>query len=59
MAGKETEEAQFEPVRRALEGIRFGSVEITVHDAKIVQIERREKIRFEGPVGKPAVTKER
>lgn len=29
----------------ALEGIRFGSVEIVVHDGRIVQIERREKIR--------------
>ena len=32
----------------ALKGIRFGSVEITVHDSKIVQIERKEKTRFEG-----------
>lgn len=28
-----------------LEGIRFGSIEITVHDSRVVQIERREKIR--------------
>jgi len=46
MAGKELD-GQFDPVRRALDGIRFGSVEITIHDAKIVQIERREKIRVE------------
>ncbi len=30
-----------------LQGIRFGSLEIIVHDGKIVQIERKEKIRFE------------
>ena len=30
---------------RALREIRFGSVEITVHDARVVQIERREKVR--------------
>lgn len=30
---------------RMLESIRFGSIEITVHDSKVVQIERREKIR--------------
>ena len=30
---------------RMLEGIRFGSIEITIHDNKVVQIERREKIR--------------
>jgi hypothetical protein len=31
----------------ALDAIRFGSVEITIHDSKIVQIEIREKIRFQ------------
>lgn len=31
----------------ALEGIRFGSVEIIVHDSKIVQIERKEKMRID------------
>jgi hypothetical protein len=30
---------------RALKGLRYGSVEIVVHDAKIVQIERKEKFR--------------
>lgn len=28
-----------------LESIRYGSVEIVVHDSKIVQIERKEKLR--------------
>jgi hypothetical protein len=32
---------------RAINGIRFGSVEITVHDSKVVQIERKEKVRFQ------------
>ncbi len=32
-------------ILRALREIRYGSVEITVHDARIVQIERREKVR--------------
>ena len=27
--------------------IRFGSVEIVVHEGKVVQIERREKLRFD------------
>jgi hypothetical protein len=31
----------------ALQEIRFGSVEILIHDGKVVQIERREKIRFD------------
>ena len=30
-----------------LQGIRFGSIEIVVHDGKVVQIERREKLRFD------------
>ena len=30
----------------ALKGIRFGSVEIIIHDSRIVQIERKEKVRF-------------
>ena len=30
----------------ALRGLRFGSVEITVHEGRIVQIERREKLRL-------------
>ena len=33
----------------ALKGIRFGSVEIIVHDSKVVQIERKEKTRFNYP----------
>lgn len=28
-----------------LESIRYGSVEIVVHDSEIVQIERKEKLR--------------
>jgi hypothetical protein len=32
---------------QAVKGIRFGSVEITIHDSKVVQIERKEKLRFE------------
>jgi hypothetical protein len=31
----------------AVQGIRFGSVEIIIHEGKVVQIERREKLRFE------------
>lgn len=31
----------------ALKDIRFGSVEIIVHDSKVVQIERKEKTRFD------------
>ena len=34
-------------VLRALRGLRFGSVEIVVHDGRVVQIERRERVRLE------------
>lgn len=33
-------------ITRALQGLRFGAVEITVHNGQIVQIERKEKIRL-------------
>ena len=34
-------------VLRALRGLRFGSVEIVVHDGRVVQIERRERLRLD------------
>lgn len=33
-------------ILRAVHDVRYGSIEITVHDGKVVQIERREKTRF-------------
>jgi len=36
-----------EQIATVLQGIRFGSVEIVIHDGKVVQIERREKLRFD------------
>ena len=30
----------------AIKGIRYGSVEIVIHDGKVVQIERKEKVRI-------------
>ena len=40
-------------IRLALRGIRFGSVEIIVHDSKVVQIERKEKMRISGEGSTP------
>jgi hypothetical protein len=34
-------------LRRALHEIRYGSIEIVIHDSRVVQIERREKLRFD------------
>ena len=36
-----------EQIALVLQGIRFGSVEIVIHEGKIVQIERKEKLRFD------------
>jgi hypothetical protein len=35
---------------RLVRELRFGSIEIIVHEGRITQIERREKVRF-GPSG--------
>ncbi len=42
----ETEAAVLREVARQLAGLRFGSIEIVVHDGAVTQIERREKVRF-------------
>jgi hypothetical protein len=34
-------------ILRALHKLRYGAVEILVHDGRIVQIERREKLRLD------------
>ncbi|QEH34730.1 hypothetical protein OJF2_32720 [Aquisphaera giovannonii] len=39
-------EADLEPVRRALSGLRFGEVRVIVQDGVVVQIERIEKERL-------------
>lgn len=45
-----------EELTQALSEIRFGSIEIIIQDSRVVQIERREKVRFDrspGPTGAP------
>ena len=39
-------------ILKSLQQIRFGSLEIVVHDSHVVQIERSEKMRFD-PKGRP------
>ena len=36
-----------EEILRAIRSIRYGSVEVIVHDGRVVGVERREKIRFD------------
>ncbi len=37
-------------ILRAVAGIEFGSVEVIVHNARVVQIEVRTKKRFDGDI---------
>ncbi len=38
-----------EVVERQVEALRFGSVQITVHEGRVVQIETSVKVRFDRP----------
>jgi len=31
----------------ALRSIRYGTIELVIHDGRVVQLERREKVRFQ------------
>ncbi len=39
-------------ILQALQQIRFGTLEIVIHDSRVVQIEKSEKVRFDVK-GKP------
>ena len=41
-------------VRRQVDSLSFGVVQIVVHDSRVVQIERTEKIRLETPLREPS-----
>ena len=38
-----------ELVRRQVSTLKFGTVQITVHDARVTQVERVEKVRLDRP----------
>ena len=38
-----------EVVRQQVSSLRFGVVQITVHDSRVVQIETTERVRFDKP----------
>jgi hypothetical protein len=42
-----TESEWIEAVRRQVAPLRYGTVVITVHDGRVVQIEKTERIRLE------------
>lgn len=44
-----TEAAWIPVLKKQLKSLRFGVVQIVVHDGRVVQIERTERIRFSEP----------
>jgi hypothetical protein len=42
-----TQETWLETVRKQVASLRFGMVQIVVHDSQVVQIERTEKVRLD------------
>ena len=38
-----------ERIAEAIDGVRFGSVEVVIQDGQVVQIERKEKFRLDKP----------
>ena len=44
------EESWLEIVRRQVGSLNFGVVQIVVHGARVVQIERTEKVRLSNPI---------
>jgi hypothetical protein len=41
--------AWLELVREHVESLKFGAVQITVHDSQVTQVERLEKVRLDRP----------
>ena len=46
-AYKEISPALLRELRQALLAIRYGAIELVIHDGRVVQLERREKVRFD------------
>ena len=44
-------------ILQAVRSLDYGSVEVVVHDSKVVQIERREKLRFDKPAPPDAMNR--
>ena len=42
-----------EVIKEKLSGLRYGQILLTVHDGRVVQIERTEKTRLESSTTKP------
>jgi len=51
VGGQTKAQATIKTILQALSGIRYGSVEIIVHDSEVVQVERKEKFRVSPRTG--------
>ena len=47
--GQDKLPAWLQLVREHVASLKFGTVQITVHDSRVVQVERVEKLRFDKP----------
>jgi len=45
--GKEASPAWLNVVRDQVASLKFGTVQITIHDSRVIQIEKLEKLRFD------------
>jgi hypothetical protein len=49
-AGLPLPPALLQELRQALHSIRYGTIELVIHNGRVVQLERREKVRFDQEV---------
>jgi hypothetical protein len=45
--GSDSSDEILQRIANAINGVRFGSVEVVIQDSRVVQIERKEKFRFD------------
>ena len=43
-------------LREQLRGLRYGTIQITVHDGRVVQLDRTQRTRLDGPKGGDALS---
>jgi hypothetical protein len=48
-SNRSNEDEVLRRIASAISGVRFGSVEVVIQDSRVVQIERKEKFRFDKP----------
>jgi hypothetical protein len=49
-----TDRSWLELVRKQVASLRFGTLQLVVHDSRVVQIERTEKVRLDHPHNDPS-----